>query len=229
MKKEFEVVTLCGSAKFKNEFLAVQKKLTLEGKIVLSVEPFSHVDLAMLDEETVEMFTRMQRRKIDISDSIYVINKGGYIDNDTENEIVYAFFSHKHIALMDESAAATATLDEIQKDSIQLILSSKSSVDMVFESYGFHLNEIPEIIATPSSDLPYNKMNTNNMKRLYVAYGTDKDESGGGYGGEAHLIYANSIEEARSLVPKSLTVEEVERCIKDTAKSEIMTLYRGYD
>lgn len=35
--KEYPVVTLCGSTRFKDDFLRVQKELTLRGYIVISV------------------------------------------------------------------------------------------------------------------------------------------------------------------------------------------------
>ena len=39
----YKVITLCGSTRFKDEFLKVQKQLTLEGNIVISVG-FGHAD-----------------------------------------------------------------------------------------------------------------------------------------------------------------------------------------
>ena len=36
------VITLCGSTRFKNEFMMAQKRLTLEGNIVISVGLFGH-------------------------------------------------------------------------------------------------------------------------------------------------------------------------------------------
>lgn len=42
MEKKYKVITLCGSTKFKKEFQEVQKKLTLEGNIVISVGLFGH-------------------------------------------------------------------------------------------------------------------------------------------------------------------------------------------
>lgn len=40
--KKYRVVTLCGSTRFKEEFMEVQKKLTLDGMIVISVGLFGH-------------------------------------------------------------------------------------------------------------------------------------------------------------------------------------------
>ena len=39
---QYKVITLCGSTRFKNEFMEVQKRLTLEGNIVISVGLFGH-------------------------------------------------------------------------------------------------------------------------------------------------------------------------------------------
>ena len=38
----YKVITLCGSTKFKEEFMKVQKELTLKGNIVISVGCFNH-------------------------------------------------------------------------------------------------------------------------------------------------------------------------------------------
>ena len=41
MVNGFKVITLCGSTRFKEEFLEAQKRLTLEGNIVISVGLFA--------------------------------------------------------------------------------------------------------------------------------------------------------------------------------------------
>lgn len=38
----YKIITLCGSTKFKEEFIAQQKRLTLGGNIVISVGLFGH-------------------------------------------------------------------------------------------------------------------------------------------------------------------------------------------
>ena len=42
MVGKYKVITLCGSTKFKEEYLEAQKRLTLEGNIVISVGLFGH-------------------------------------------------------------------------------------------------------------------------------------------------------------------------------------------
>ena len=42
MIQNYKIVTLCGSTRFKDQFLETQKRLTLEGCIVISVGLFGH-------------------------------------------------------------------------------------------------------------------------------------------------------------------------------------------
>lgn len=42
MIKNYKVITLCGSTRFKDEFLKVQKVLTLKGNLVISVGLFGY-------------------------------------------------------------------------------------------------------------------------------------------------------------------------------------------
>jgi len=42
MVGKYKVVTLCGSTKFKDQFMKAQKELTLKGYIVISVGLFGH-------------------------------------------------------------------------------------------------------------------------------------------------------------------------------------------
>lgn len=99
---KYEVVTLCGSTKFKDEFIKIQKDLTLKGCIVISVGFFelSEEDAVWL-EGTKEMLDDMHKRKIDMADTIFVINKDGYIGKSTESEIEYAKSSGKTIAYLE--------------------------------------------------------------------------------------------------------------------------------
>ncbi len=98
MVGNYKVITLCGSTKFKNEFLKVQKDLTLNGNIVISVGLFGHSGDSEVWEDmdegtltkTKEMLDDMHKRKIDMADEIFVINVGGYIGESTKSEIEYA-------------------------------------------------------------------------------------------------------------------------------------------
>lgn len=96
--KKYPVITLCGSTRFKDEFMEAQKKLTLAGYIVISVGLFGHSGdeevWENMDEGTLtktkEMLDDMHKRKIDMADEIFVINVGDYIGDSTKSEIAYA-------------------------------------------------------------------------------------------------------------------------------------------
>jgi hypothetical protein len=93
---KYKIITLCGSTKFKDEFIAEQKRLTMEGNIVISVGLFGHSgDLEVWSERTKEMLDDMHKRKIDLADEIFVINPGGYLGQSTISEIEYAKKTNK--------------------------------------------------------------------------------------------------------------------------------------
>lgn len=99
---KYKIVTLCGSTRFKDEFMAVQKRLTLEGKLVISVGLFGHSgDDEVWTEGTKEMLDDIHLRKIDLADEIFVINKGGYIGESTRKEIEYARENGKGVKYME--------------------------------------------------------------------------------------------------------------------------------
>lgn len=109
MIENYKIVTLCGSTKFKKEFLEIQKKLTLLGYIVISVGLFGHSGdnevWENMDEGTLtktkSMLDDMHKRKIDLSDMIYVINVGGYIGESTRSEIEYAKSTGKEVHYLE--------------------------------------------------------------------------------------------------------------------------------
>jgi hypothetical protein len=91
MVGKYKVITLCGSTRFKDEFIEAQKRLSLAGNIVISVGLFGHSgDAEVWTDGIKEMLDDMHKRKIDMADGIYVINVGGYIGNSTRSEIEYA-------------------------------------------------------------------------------------------------------------------------------------------
>ncbi len=102
MVGKYKVITLCGSTKFKDDFIREQKRLSLEGNIVISVGMFGHSgDNEVWTEGIKEMLDDMHKRKIDMSDEIFVINKDGYIGSSTKNEIEYAKSTNKKVNYME--------------------------------------------------------------------------------------------------------------------------------
>lgn len=109
MIKNYKVITLCGSTRFKDEFLRVQKELTLKGNIVISAglfgnggdsETWENMEKGTLTK-TKEMLDDMHKRKIDMADEIFVINVGGYIGESTKSEIEYAIDNGKKVNYLE--------------------------------------------------------------------------------------------------------------------------------
>ena len=97
---KYNIITLCGSIKFKTEFMKVQEELTLNGNIVFTPNFFNNLkDKVNID--TKKMLDEMHRQKIDMSNEIYVINLGGYIGESTKSEIEYAKANGKRISYLE--------------------------------------------------------------------------------------------------------------------------------
>ena len=107
--RKYKVITLCGSTRFKDQFLEAQKRLTLEGNIVISVGLFGHSGDSEvwenMDEGTLTavkaMLDDMHKAKIDMSDEIFVINVDGYIGDSTRSEIEYAKMTGKTVRFLE--------------------------------------------------------------------------------------------------------------------------------
>lgn len=103
MVGKYKVITLCGSTRFKDQFIEAQKDLTLKGNIVITVGLFGHSgDSEALNDEVKAMLDDIHKRKIDMSDEIFVINVGGYIGNSTKSEIEYAKAHGKEVKYLEE-------------------------------------------------------------------------------------------------------------------------------
>ena len=102
MVGKYKVITLCGSTKFKDDFMREQKRLSLDGNIVISVGMFGHSgDNEVWSDGVKEMLDDMHKRKIDMADEIFVINKDGYIGSSTRSEIEYAIKNNKIVRYME--------------------------------------------------------------------------------------------------------------------------------
>ena len=97
------IVCLCGSTRFKDEFVKANLRETLNGKIVLSIGCDMRTDSEIFgmtspDQDTwteeqkdiKQRFDELHKRKIDLADEILVLNIGGYIGKSTRSEIEYA-------------------------------------------------------------------------------------------------------------------------------------------
>ena len=109
MVGKYKVITLCGSTRFREQFMQAQKDLTLQGYIVISVGLYGHAGdqevWENMDEGTLtktkEMLDDMHKRKIDMADEIFVVNVGGYVGDSTKSEIKYAHENGKVVRYLE--------------------------------------------------------------------------------------------------------------------------------
>src|SRR3990167_3124228 len=98
-----KIVCLCGSTRFMEAFFDEGWRLTLEGKIVLSVGVAKHADVdgghagEVLGPNVCAALDELHLRKIDLADEVLVLNVGGYIGESTRREIAYAIAPKKPV------------------------------------------------------------------------------------------------------------------------------------
>lgn len=107
---EFPVITLCGSTKFKDEFMFMQKELTLQGWVVISVGLFGHSGDTITPMQKIKL-DQMHKQKIDMAEAIFVINKNGYVGESTLSEIRYAKEHGKKIYWYEENNTIDITYE----------------------------------------------------------------------------------------------------------------------
>lgn len=85
-----KVITLCGSTRFKEDFIKERERLILEGNIVLTIEPVGTTSPELIPEIVKTMLVFIHKMRILVSDEIFVINPNNYIGEGTTEEIRYA-------------------------------------------------------------------------------------------------------------------------------------------
>lgn len=90
--------TICGSMRFAAEMQRIAYELeTRRGWNVLQCA--YSPDGATPSPAEVQLLSDAHRRKIDLSDGIYVVNPGGYVGESTAAEIAYARRTGKDVVL----------------------------------------------------------------------------------------------------------------------------------
>jgi hypothetical protein len=101
-----KIVCLCGSTRFKQEFINANFRETMAGRIVLSVGLYSHADAEVYTPTADEKLAldELHKRKIDLADEVLVLNIGGYIGESTRSEIDYARAAGKPVRFLEPAA-----------------------------------------------------------------------------------------------------------------------------
>ena len=87
---DFKVVCLCGSSRFRAEFLRIERAESLAGRIVLMPAGFFSTEGFTLDSADVARLKSIHREKIRMADEILVVDVGGYAGDSTRQEIEFA-------------------------------------------------------------------------------------------------------------------------------------------
>ncbi|MCM1439504.1 MAG: hypothetical protein NC131_09950 [Roseburia sp.] len=91
-------IALCGSYKFIDKFLEVEKKRTSSGHIVFTPSRFAHIGRGVtFTPEEERAFDDLHREKMSMADKILIINPDGYIGEDTLAEIKWALSKHLEV------------------------------------------------------------------------------------------------------------------------------------
>lgn len=97
-----KVVTICGSVKFLDKIQEMSERLELENEYaVIGIVP--HVLDRDLTKDEKLLMGELHRRKIELSDAIFVVNVGGYIGESVKSEIEYAKAKGKEIIYLENS------------------------------------------------------------------------------------------------------------------------------
>ncbi len=96
------ITTLCGSSRFKNEFIEVQKTLGLKGEIVLTVSTLESEDNAKMTPKEKERVDNLHLKRIDLADGIFIIDVNGYMGESTKKELTYALKKGKKVRYYSE-------------------------------------------------------------------------------------------------------------------------------
>ena len=108
------IICLCGSTKFKKEFNAINYVLTLKDYIVLSVGSFLHSDNDSIIKNDIQkhkdQLDRLHMEKIDLADSVFIIDVNRYLGDSTKMEIKYAEKKNKKFYWFSREAFADGNI-----------------------------------------------------------------------------------------------------------------------
>ena len=93
---EVKVITICGSMRYSKEMMKISEELELK-KGYAVIQCVYNVDGLKYEGIDASTLDKIHRKKIDISDAIYVVNIDGYIGDSTKKEIEYAINNGKEV------------------------------------------------------------------------------------------------------------------------------------
>ena len=98
-----KIVCYCGSLRFKEIFEQLEYESLMKGEIAL-LPCCMYVDIERkygISSDLKQKADENHKRKIDIADEVFIINKDGYIGQSTLSEINYAISKQKLISYLE--------------------------------------------------------------------------------------------------------------------------------
>ena len=84
-----KTITICGSLKFQKEMMIIAQKMALQGNCILT-PTYPIIENIAITDEQIKKLKDAHFKRIELSDSIIVINVNNYIGKSTRLEIDYA-------------------------------------------------------------------------------------------------------------------------------------------
>ena len=84
------ILCLLGSCRYKSEFLSIARAFTLRGYIVLSPDVYLQDNQKGFGIEDVEIINDITKKKIEMSDIVFVVNPNNKVSESVYQEIRYA-------------------------------------------------------------------------------------------------------------------------------------------
>jgi len=97
---EVKVITICGSMRYSKEMMKISEELELKQGYAV-IQCVYNVDGLKYEGIDASVLDKIHRKKIDISNAIYVVNVDGYIGSSTKNEIEYAAETGKEVMYLE--------------------------------------------------------------------------------------------------------------------------------
>lgn len=147
------VVCICGSTRFRAEMVEANRRLTMEGSIVLAPGVFGH-DGDPMTEADKGRLDALHLRKIDLADRVVVVAPGEYIGSSTSREIEYARAGGKRVEVWTEFPAHVAqqpTREQIARamhaDDLAHDRAADAWEDMSAESHDWYGSNADAVLA----------------------------------------------------------------------------------
>lgn len=96
-----KIITICGSLRFQKEMMVEAQKLSLKGFCVLT-PVYPVIENIEISENELMFLREAHLKRIELSDSIFVIDKDNYIWDNTKSEVKYAKSLDKEIIYYTE-------------------------------------------------------------------------------------------------------------------------------